>query len=69
MKQKKFRVKRNQIWKKRDTGMLVEVCQRHNGDYWSTKNLRRTNNGSLGTTGIAHHITEKHLIRFWDLVS
>lgn len=54
----KYKVKRNQVWKKKDTGSLV-IINKKTGDYWSTSRIGKKS---------AHHISDKDLRLFYTPV-
>lgn len=57
------KIRRNHVWKKRDTGQMIVICRKEEGNSWSTVRL---NKGS--SKNKAHHIVEHDILKFYDLI-
>jgi hypothetical protein len=56
---RRVKVKKGQVWRKRDTGHLIQITGRKNKAYYTTKRL----DGHR-----SHSVYEKDLWLWWDLV-
>jgi len=57
------KIRRGQLWKKKDTGLVVELTGRNGKGHWSYKKL------SNGCSGKQHSVFENDLYRFWEKIS
>lgn len=58
------KVKRNQIWRKKDTGHVIVTCAKNRGEAWSCKRL----DAQKSSKKKAHHIKEHDLLKHYDLM-
>ena len=56
-----IRVKRNQFWKKRDTGQIIRINRKEQNNSWAT--LRMGKGSSLNK---AHTICEHDIVKHYD---
>lgn len=61
-KEHKNLVKKGQLWKKNDTGIVVEILQKRNNPYWSTRRVNKNKKNGC------HIITEYDLIKHYTLL-
>jgi len=56
-----IKIKRGQIWKSKDSGLIIKICQKWRGNkYWCVKAINRKD-----TT---HHIHEGTLIKYYEIM-
>lgn len=61
-KDKRNTVKVGQMWRKKDTGVEVQIFAKHRGAYWKTKRVcKGKNNGT-------HIITTYDLVKYYVLL-
>lgn len=57
------KLRRNQVWVKRDTGQMIVLQRKEEGNAWATMRL---NKGSSKKK--AHHICEHDIKKFYQLI-
>ncbi len=61
-----IKIKRNQVWRKKDTGLLIVICGKNKNDTWTTTRLY---SGNLATSKKrSHHHKAHDLLKFYELV-
>jgi len=53
------KIRRGQLWKKKDTGLVVEVTGKDNKKRWSYRKLKG---------GPTHSVAEKDMYLFWEKI-
>ena len=65
-KNNNIKIRKNQVWRKWDTGLLIVICSRNRGETW---NIMRLRSGSMSSSKAkAHHIDAHDILKHYELV-